>query len=75
MLKRRFVSYQVAMMTREDGSQQFNADGDDSVITLERLTCSVHEYAMPFEPVGIEDWEALDFQNDIPRRVPDFSLR
>lgn len=62
-------------MTQEDGPQQSNADGGGSDSTLERLTGSVHEYAMPFESVGIEDWEALDFQNDTPRRMSNFSLR
>ncbi|MDR5900129.1 hypothetical protein QC823_14180 [Halomonas vilamensis] len=26
---------------------------------LQRLKGSVHEYKAPFEPVGVDDWEAL----------------
>ncbi len=31
---------------------------------LERSRASVSEYIAPFEPVGIEDWEALNLEDD-----------
>lgn len=49
----------------------FNDEGvsDDAFVSrdqpLERLKGSVRQYARPFEPVGIEHWEALDFENGI----------
>jgi hypothetical protein len=62
----------------------FNSEGVNSVAfvsrdqPLERLKGSVHEYGRPFDPVDIEDWEALDLElggtvqgDDIPiHRTP-----
>ncbi|GHB15556.1 hypothetical protein [Modicisalibacter luteus] len=33
---------------------------------LERLKVSVRQYARPFEPVGVEDWAALDLDDASP---------
>jgi len=32
---------------------------------VERLKGSVQGYQEPFEPVGIEDWEALNLEDDM----------
>lgn len=46
-------------MREEEGPQQSSAAWDSSGSPQERLNGSVREYVLPFEPVGIEDWEAL----------------
>lgn len=41
---------------------------DDAFVSreqlLQKLKDSIHQYAMPFEPVGDEDWEALNLEDD-----------
>lgn len=49
-----------AMVTREEGPRRPSAENDAPDCPLERLKGSAHRYAMPFEPVAIKDWEALD---------------
>lgn len=51
-------------MTREDGEQVPNAEGDAAGGPLERLKGSVHEYHEPFDPVSVKDWEALGLEDD-----------
>ncbi|MDR5898850.1 hypothetical protein QC823_07595 [Halomonas vilamensis] len=36
---------------------------------LQRLKGSVHEYQAPFDPVGVDDWEALQ-QEDLTSNAP-----
>ena len=33
---------------------------------LQRLKGSVGKYELPFEPVGIKDWEAMQMEEPIP---------
>lgn len=51
-------------MTREDGEQRPDAERATPDSPRERLKGSVHGYHEPFEPVGVEDWEALDLEDD-----------
>lgn len=52
-------------MTREDGAPSHGAEGAAPDSPRERLKGSVQEYHQPFEPVGIEDWDALDLEDDM----------
>lgn len=51
-------------MTREDGVPRHGAEGAAPDSPRDRLKGSVQEYLEPFEPVGIEDWEALGLEDD-----------
>ena len=33
---------------------------------LQRLKGSVGKYELPFEPVGVDDWEALQLEEPVP---------
>ncbi|WP_147273755.1 hypothetical protein [Vreelandella rituensis] len=50
-------------MTQENGQQKPDVGGGFTESALERLKGSVREYVRPFEPVGVEDWEALYFED------------
>lgn len=52
-------------MKREDEAPSHGAEGSAPDSPRERLKCSVQGYQEPFEPVGIEDWEALDLEDDM----------
>ncbi|WP_346798003.1 hypothetical protein R5M92_03900 [Halomonas sp. Bachu 37] len=44
---------------RENDQQPGDTAGDHSDRALRKLKGSVLEYASPFEPVGMEEWEAV----------------
>jgi len=52
-------------MSRQSKEQPHCADGTLPASPLERLKGSVQGYQEPFEPVGLEDWEALDLEHDM----------
>lgn len=52
-------------MKREDEALSHGAEGAAPDSPRERLKGSVQGYQEPFEPVGIEDWEALDLEDDM----------
>ena len=51
-------------MTRENGEQVPRTEGDVADSPRGRLKGSVQWYHEPFEPVGVEDWEALGIEDD-----------
>jgi len=51
-------------MTRENAERVPRTEGEVADSPWERLKDSVREYRAPFEPVGIEDWAALELEND-----------
>ncbi|MBZ0331015.1 hypothetical protein KZO25_11885 [Halomonas sp. ANAO-440] len=51
-------------MTREDGELRLGTERVIPDNPREHLKGSVQGYHEPFEPVGIEDWEALDLEDD-----------
>jgi hypothetical protein len=52
-------------MKREDEAPSHGAEGAAPDSPQERLKGSVQGYQEPFEPVGIEDWEVLDLEDDM----------
>lgn len=54
-----------AAMIREDGEPRPGAEGAAPDNPRERLKGSVQGYHEPLEPVGIDDWDALDLEDDM----------
>ncbi|APX91768.1 hypothetical protein BWR19_01755 [Halomonas sp. 1513] len=52
-------------MTREDGELRLGTERAIPDSPHERLKGSVQGYQEPFEPLGIEDWEVLDLEDDM----------
>ena len=52
-------------MSRQNNEQPHCADETPPASPVERLKGSVQGYQEPFEPVGIDDWEALDLEDDM----------
>ena len=52
-------------MTREDGEPRPGTERAIPDSPPGRLKGSVQGYQEPFEPVGIDDWEALDLEDDM----------
>jgi len=58
-------------MAKQENKQDASFDGedvsDDAFASrdqpLERLKGSFRQYMRPCEPVGVEDWEVLDFED------------
>lgn len=49
-------------MEKSNESSDVKANGSP----LQRLKGSVGKYELPFEPIGVDDWEAMQVEEPVP---------